>query len=66
MLRVGSCHTVKLVIAKIGILNFLLYIQYNTNTIQFHLLQTIRIKTGRFQLTQPQLRPITWCGLIKF
>src|SRR6218665_2509436 len=29
------------------------------NTIQFRLLKTIRIKTGRSQLTQPQLRPIT-------
>ena len=39
-------------------------VQYNT--IQFRLLKTIRIKTGRSQLTQPQLRPITWWGLIKF
>src|SRR6218665_2852414 len=29
------------------------------NTIQFRLLKTIRIKTGRSQLTQPQLRPNT-------
>src|SRR6218665_211266 len=32
-------------------------IQYNT--IQFRLLKTIRIKAGRSQLTQPQLRPVT-------
>ena len=32
---------------------------YIYNTIQYRLLKTIRIKTGRSQLTQLQLRPIT-------